>query len=96
MAFEPGHPKLGGRLKGTPNRVKKEYLDLVGEWLLEHLQQHLADILLIEDTEKRVSAFERVVDRFVPRTRVEESESDEGAVTVVNKIMLVRPDNVKQ
>jgi len=95
MAFEPGHSKVGGRQKGTPNKVKKEYLDLVGEWLLEHLQQHLADILLIEDTEKRVSAFERVVDRFVPRTRVEESDESAEAVTVVNKIIFMAPNNAK-
>ena len=46
MSFQPGHPKVGGRTKGTPNKATVEARDLARDLLRPKYQERLRQRLL--------------------------------------------------
>jgi hypothetical protein len=46
MPFQPGHPKVGGRIKGTPNKATVEARELARDLLGTKYQERLRQRLL--------------------------------------------------
>lgn len=62
-AFAPGHPRLGGRVKGKPNKVTADLRDLViGALNAAGGQQYL-----VEQAHANPAAFLALVGRCLPR-----------------------------
>lgn len=64
--FQPGHKKVGGRKKGTKNKMTTNLRKLVEEQITPHLQK-LGEYLNKMDNEKRVAALAQYLNYLIPK-----------------------------
>ncbi len=76
MAFETGHKKLGGRQKGTPNRLTKELRKDLKE-IVFHELQNLPDYLRGLSPEKRMEVLLKLLPYVFPKVKPISSNSGE-------------------
>lgn len=86
MPRQPGTPKTGGRVAGTPNKATADVRALAGNYTAQALET-LASIM--NDVEQppaaRVSAANSLLDRAhgKPRQELEHAGSEKEAITVI-------------
>ena len=76
MAFETGHEKLGGRQKGTTNRLTKELRKDLKE-IVFHELHNLSDYLQDLPTEKRMEVLFKLLPYVFPKVKPISSNSGE-------------------
>ncbi|RZL15174.1 MAG: hypothetical protein EOO89_14335 [Pedobacter sp.] len=80
--FEKGHPKLGGRQKGTPNRTTseiREYLQRVYDNNLSRLDDDLAKMSPFQ----RQQILDRLAAKFLPNlNKNEDSSADDNKIEI--------------
>ena len=66
-SFQRGHKKIGGRQKGTPNKVNKNIRKMLEEQLLPRIEK-IGDIIdEIEDPEKKSAALSQWACYIIPK-----------------------------
>lgn len=75
MPFEPGHPKLGGRAKGTPNKTNSRISDLCKERGVDPAEV-LIELLHDSDNEMRLKAARTLMEYIDPKRRAEDSNGN--------------------
>lgn len=69
MAFECGHMKSGGRLKGTPNRITKELRNVLRRIIHSEIESLPELIKSIKNPEKRVELVIKLLPFVVPKAQ---------------------------
>lgn len=95
MKFKDGHPKLGGRVAGTPNKLTKQLQDTLvkhnfnaGETWLELLQDAREGFANARDDQKpqylKIAAdiTSAIADRLYPRLKAIEHKTDRAIDTL--------------
>lgn len=70
MAFEPGKPKSGGRVKGTPNKVNADLKNMI----LTALDRKGGVSYLMEQADANPTAFLSLVGKVLPMTIASDSD----------------------
>lgn len=66
-SFQKGRAKTGGRKAGTPNKVTRDARQILGETLLEHLENVGDYINSIDDNAKKVQAIASLLPFYMPK-----------------------------
>lgn len=66
-SFSPGHEKMGGRKAGTPNKMTRDARQILGDTLLEHLENVGKYLTNIDDDAKRVQAIASLLPFYMPK-----------------------------
>ena len=77
MAFETGHQKVGGRKKGTPNKLTKEMREVLKGMVAEELEglpQRFDEL----DTKDRLEVFIKLLPFVLPKTQSISHTQGEG------------------
>jgi len=64
--FKTGHKKVGGRTKGTPNKVTQEVRDLFSQLVRDNLPQLKKDLAALEPYQ-RVNAMMKLSQFIIPK-----------------------------
>lgn len=67
MAAKKNHPKLGGRKKGTPNKVTKETRELIAKFVDDKWDEFLSAYDDITDPEKKCSIMVSLLPFIAPK-----------------------------
>ncbi|MCX2718755.1 hypothetical protein [Lentiprolixibacter aurantiacus] len=76
MPFTKGHEKIGGRKKGTPNRITKELRNVLKEIIAQELE-HLPSYLESIPDKKRIEILLKLMPYVFPRLNPISFESGE-------------------
>ncbi|WP_127139074.1 hypothetical protein [Flagellimonas oceanensis] len=66
MPFKPGHKKVGGRKKGTPNRYTEDVRKILKDVVFNELE-NIPDILEELPPEKRIDVFLKLIPFVFPK-----------------------------
>ena len=95
MPRQPGTPKTGGRVAGTPNRITADVKALAGSYTSAALET-LAEIMQDDAAPPaaRVSAANSLLDRAHgrPRQELEHAGSEKEPLTVIIREFVKPPD----
>lgn len=78
MAFEPGHEKMGGRQKGTPNKINRSLRNWIKDILQEGQEQFEKDLKKLSPKD-RVDATIKLLEFSLPkltRSQIEDISFD--------------------
>lgn len=79
MAAPKGHPKYGGRAKGTPNKSTQNLLDICEQEGIEPFRAMLRAFKDIEDPVRQVDALEKICQYLYPKRKAIELSTDEDS-----------------
>lgn len=65
--FQPGHAKVGGRKKGTPNKVNKNIRKMLEEQLLPELNKIGSYIAAIDDPKEKATVLSQWACYVIPK-----------------------------
>lgn len=94
--FQPGHPKLGGRKKGTPNKVNKNIRKMLEEQLLPAMENIGSIIASIEDPEKKASVLSQWAGYIIPKYSNTTINADSGRDLSTEEYINELNDNYKK
>lgn len=95
-AFQPGHAKLGGRKKGTPNKVNKNIRKMLEEQLLPAMENIGNIINSIEDPEKKASVLSQWAAYIIPKYSNTTINADNGRDLSTEEYINELNDNYKK
>lgn len=76
MAFKEGHEKVGGRSKGTPNRLTKEFRILLKEILYQEVEM-IPEYLQTLDPKEKLEVIIKLLNYAIPKVKPVDSVSGE-------------------
>lgn len=88
-----GHPKTGGRKKGTPNRITSDLREWLAGFLNSSREQLEMDFAALEPDE-RIFAFSRLVGYVIPKQQAVTVEAQvEAEFKQLQKLLADAPDD---
>ncbi len=88
--FEKGHKKMGGRVKGTPNKATSEIKSFISSFLDDYIGSGAmsSDFFNIEDPKDRLIIAEKLMQYTIPKMQnVAVDLSDESCtITIEDKL----------
>lgn len=89
MARPKGSPKLGGRQKGTPNKITQSTKEWLNDFLTGKREQVERDFMDLSPKD-RINAYEKLLQYVTPRMQNIKGEMEMGAF---ERLLMELPDN---
>lgn len=86
-SFVKGHPKMGGRKKGTKNKVSKDARAILGDALKQRLENIGERLDKIEDDSKYIDALSKLLPFYMPKYQSTTLNADTARNTTVEEHM---------
>ncbi len=94
MSFQKGHPKKGGREKGTPNELTKELREMVSTFLTDNWSLIESDFQKLQPKD-RLMFYERLLSYSLPKLNSFDLSTGGEKVTTATTIILPTGREIK-
>lgn len=88
--FTKGHPKVGGRVKGTPNKATAEIKSFISAFLDDYIESGnmSADFFGIEDPKDRLIIAEKLMQYTIPKMQnvAVDLSAENCSITIEDKL----------